>query len=74
MSDEQIQEHIRVMNQAIQILNREVVNLLYTQARMTESISFLMTCDDDTMRTFRKNLDDDFFVAQEIVSKDAKGK
>ena len=70
MTDEQRQEHIRVINHAIQVLNKQVVNLMYTQARMTESISFLMAMCDDSIRDHRKRLDNDFYVAEQIIETD----
>lgn len=73
MTDEQKQDHLKMTNQAIQILNRQITNLCYVLGRMSTSISAIMTFDDDSIREHRKFLDDDFFVAQEIVSKDAKG-
>lgn len=70
MTDEQKQEHIRIVNQAIQILNKQVVNLMYAQARMTESISFLLTMNDDSIRNKRKQLDNEFYAAQQIIETD----
>lgn len=70
MTDEQKQEHIRVVNHAIQVLNKQVINALYTQARLAGSIAFLMTNDDELIRDKRKYLDDDFFVAQQIIETD----
>lgn len=70
MTDEQKTEHIRIANQAIQILNKQVVNLMYAQARMTESISFLMVMNDDTIREKRKQLDNEFHAAQLIIETD----
>lgn len=70
MTDEQRQEHIRVVNHAIQVLNKQIVNLSYTVARMTESNTFLMTMSEDFIRNNRKNFDDDFFVAQQIIETD----
>ena len=70
MTDEQRQEHIRVVNHAIQVLNKQVTNVLYTQARLAGSIAFLMTSEDDSIREKRKYLDDDFFVAQQIIETD----
>ena len=70
MTDEQKQEHIRIVNHAIQIMNKQVVNLMYTQARMTESISFLTVMNEDSIRNMRKQLDNDFYVAQQIIETD----
>lgn len=70
MTDEQRQEHIRVVNLAIHVLNKQIVNMLYTQARMAQSIMYLMTSSDDAIRDNRRTLDDDFFVAQQIIETD----
>lgn len=70
MTDEQRQEHIRVVNLAIQVLTKQITNTLYTQARLEGSIAFLMTNDDDLIREKRKYLEDDFFVAQQIIEMD----
>lgn len=70
MTDEQRQEHIRVVNLAIHVLNKQLVNMLYTQARMAQSIMYLMTSSDDAIRDNRRMLDDDFFVAQQIIETD----
>lgn len=70
MTDEQRTEHIRVVSCAIGVLNKQIVNLMYSQARMIESTIFLMTRNDDFIRNNRKNFDDDFFVAQQIIETD----
>ena len=70
MTNEQRQEHIQKVNHAIQILNKQITNLCYTQARMTESIGALFIFDDDTIRQKRRHLDDDFFVAEKIIAED----
>lgn len=70
MTDEQKQEHIQTVHNAIRVLNKQIVNLLYTQARMIDSTSFLLTFGDDAIRDNRKRLDDDFFVAQQIIETD----
>lgn len=70
MTDEQRTEHIRVVNFAIQVLTKQITNMLYTQARLEGSIAFLMMADDDIIREKRKYLDDDFFVAQQIIETD----
>ena len=70
MTDEQKEEHIRVVNHAIAVLNKQVVNLMYTQARMLESKTFLLTMGDDFIRNNRGNFDNDFYVAQQIIETD----
>ena len=70
MIEEQRTEHIRIVNHAIQILTKQITNTLYTQARLAGSIAFLLTNDDDLIREKRKYLDDDFFVAQQIIETD----
>ena len=70
MTDEQKQEHIRTVHNAIRVLNKQIVNLLYTQARMAQSIMYLMTSSDDAIRDNRRTLDDDFFVARQIIETD----
>jgi hypothetical protein len=70
MTDEQRTEHIRIVNHAIQVLTKQITNTLYTQARLEGSIAFLMMADDDTIREKRKYIDDDFFVAQQIIETD----
>lgn len=70
MTNEQRQEHIRVVNQAIQVLNKQIVNLMYTQARMADSQGFLLRSDDDAIRLHRRTLDDDLFVAKQIIETD----
>lgn len=70
MTDEQRTEHIRMCNLAVYTLNKQIVNMLYTQARMCHSIMFLQTSSNDAIRDNRKAIDDDFFVAQQIIETD----
>lgn len=70
MTDEQKEQHIRIVAQAIDVLTKQITNMLYTQARMSTSIVFLMTHSDDDIRDARKTLNDDFFVAQQIIETD----
>ena len=70
MTEEQRQQHIKAVNIAIQILNKQITNLCYQQARMIESIGALMIFDDDTIKAKRRYLDDDFFIAEQIIEKD----
>ena len=70
MTDEQIQEQIRIVNHAIQVLNKQVVNLSYTLARMSETIHFIMTHNADDIRNKRKQLDNEFYAAQQIIETD----
>lgn len=70
MTDEQIQEQIRIVNHAISVLNKQIVNLSYTLARMSENIHFIMTHSSDEIREKRKHLDNDFYAAQQIIETD----
>lgn len=70
MTDEQRIEHIRIVNHAIQVLNKQIVNLCYTVSRMNESQGFIIRGDDDAIRLHRRTIDDDFFVAQQIIETD----
>ena len=70
MTDEQRQEHIRIVNYAIQVLNKQIVNLCYTLSRMNESQGFVIRGDDDAIRLNRRTIDDDLFVAQQIIETD----
>lgn len=70
MTDEQKTDHIRMVNLAIYTLNKQIVNMLYTQARMCHSIMFLQTSSDEAIRDNRKPLHDDYFVAQQIIETD----
>ena len=70
MTDEQKEQHIRIVAQAIDVLTKQIMNMLYTQARMSTSLVFLMGHSTDAIRDSRKTLDDDFFVAQQIIEMD----
>ena len=70
MTDEQRKEHIQIVNHAIQVLNKQITNVMYTQARLAGSIAFLMTSDEELIRNKRQHLDDDYYVAQQIIETD----
>lgn len=70
MTDEQRQEHIQIVAQAIDVLIKQITNMLYTQARMSTSLVFIMNRDADAIRNSRQTLDDDFYVAQQIIETD----
>ena len=70
MTDERKEEHIRIVAQAIDVLTKQITNMLYTQARMSTSLVFLMGHSEDAIRDARKTLDDDYYVAQQIIETD----